>query len=74
MWLVNLIQSDDHIHSGGQLKHDGSICMRCGACVSVCPFDVLELEYELMVGEGCSECGDCAAVCPVDAIRCYHEI
>jgi len=35
---------------------------------------VLELEYELMVGEGCSECGDCAAVCPVDAIRCYHEI
>lgn len=56
------------------MKHDKSICMRCGACVSVCPFNVLELEYELMVGEGCSECGDCAAVCPVDAIRCYHEI
>jgi len=56
------------------LKYDGSICMRCGACVSVCQFEALELEYELIPGDGCIECGDCAAVCPVDAIGCYHEI
>jgi len=56
------------------LKHDEAICMRCGACVSVCPSEALELEYKLIISEGCIECGDCAAVCPVDAIGCYHEI
>ncbi|WP_238523384.1 4Fe-4S binding protein [Methanothermobacter marburgensis] len=56
------------------MKHDPSRCMRCGACVNVCPSGALELEDTLLMGDGCLECLACAAVCPVDAMECQDEV
>ncbi|WP_042685376.1 4Fe-4S binding protein [Methermicoccus shengliensis] len=46
------------------------VCGYCGACVSVCPVDALELvETWLEVHECCTECGACVRVCPVGALE-----
>lgn len=46
------------------------VCGYCGACVGVCPADVLELvETWLEVHEGCTGCGACVRVCPVGALE-----
>lgn len=46
-------------------------CLGCGACVSVCPAQVLSLSggRAAVARAGCIGCGHCAAVCPVGAIR-----
>lgn len=50
---------------------DRDKCLRCGACVSVCP----ELALELKEGglrhdrKKCTLCGICKKVCPVHAIE-----
>lgn len=44
-------------------------CSGCEACVSVCPFRVIELVDSLaIIGQGCNLCGACVDVCPVQAI------
>ncbi len=46
------------------------VCGYCGACVSVCPVDALELvEMWLEINDGCVDCGACVKVCPVGALR-----
>ncbi len=48
-------------------------CTRCGACVTVCPRQVLRTadggfpELELS-RQGCSLCGDCSRACPSGAL------
>lgn len=50
-------------------------CGYCGACVSVCPKNILELkENEIDLNDGCEECGACAEVCPLGAIRPDYRI
>jgi ferredoxin len=45
-------------------------CGYCGACVSVCPHNILELsEMEIIAHEGCEECAFCMVVCPLGAIK-----
>ncbi len=46
------------------------LCMRCGACVGVCPFMALELsEHGIKRDpEKCTLCGLCAKACPAGAI------
>ncbi len=46
-------------------------CLRCGACVGVCPFLALELSEQGIVffKEKCTLCGICEKVCPVGAIK-----
>lgn len=46
-------------------------CLRCGACVSACPVNALELtdsgvEWD---EEKCTFCGNCEKICPVGAIE-----
>jgi ferredoxin len=42
----------------------------CGACVSVCPSNILELsEMKIIAREGCEECAFCRVVCPLGAIK-----
>lgn len=46
-------------------------CLRCGACVSVCPVEALELDGDGIswFEDRCTFCGNCEAVCPVGAIE-----
>ncbi len=46
-------------------------CLRCGACVSVCPVLALELRKSGILNDSgkCTLCPICEKVCPVGAIR-----
>ncbi len=51
------------------MKVDAGKCVRCGACASVCPVNVIEvLDTRIRVLEGCTNCAICVKVCPVEAI------
>lgn len=51
------------------MQVDAGKCIRCGACASVCPVDVIEvLDTHVRVLEGCTNCATCVKVCPVGAI------
>ena len=57
-------------------KTDTRICSGCGNCVTVCPFDAVEIEQD-RAGRNvsavnavlCKGCGACAAACPNGAIQ-----
>jgi ferredoxin len=50
---------------------DRKKCLRCGACVSVCPELALELREDGLKRnpEKCTMCGICGKVCPAKAIE-----
>jgi len=52
-------------------KIDKEKCLKCGACVGVCPFLALELKENGIVNDKkkCTLCGICEKVCPVGAIK-----
>jgi ferredoxin len=51
------------------MKFNIEKCGYCGACVSVCPNNVLELtESEIIVADNCKNCGICSVVCPLGAL------
>ena len=51
---------------------DKEKCLRCTACVGVCPKGALEcegFEFPKCDSEKCTLCGTCERVCPVGAIK-----
>ncbi len=48
-------------------------CIKCGACVAVCPFQALELVDFPVVNDKCIFCNICALACPVAAIKVEKE-
>ncbi len=49
---------------------DPVCCLRCGACASVCPLNVIEVSDTLaQIGKGCNNCGLCVRACPLGGIR-----
>lgn len=45
-------------------------CIACGACVSVCPVEAIDMNEKAQISEKkCIGCAECLAVCPVDAIK-----
>ncbi len=51
---------------------DLDLCVGCGACVHVCPFNVLEIVNEKAIAarlEDCTGYAACAAECPTNAIQ-----
>jgi heterodisulfide reductase subunit A-like polyferredoxin len=52
------------------MKVDQNLCLRCGGCVGVCPFDAIEAtDGSVGPNQRCTDCGICGKVCPVGAIR-----
>lgn len=50
---------------------DMDICIGCGACVSVCPYNALELDENgkaRLIWEACPDSFECIKVCPVNCI------
>jgi ferredoxin len=46
------------------------LCVRCGACASVCPFDAIEAtDGSVMANDRCTDCGLCERLCPMGAIE-----
>jgi len=51
------------------LSIDTAVCIGCGACVPVCPFDALRIADDVaVVDERCTGCRACLTECPVDAL------
>ncbi len=51
-------------------KINNDVCVKCGGCVSVCPFGALELKDHIIHNDDlCTLCGICEKVCPVKAIK-----
>ena len=51
------------------MKYKADYCGYCGACVTVCPREILKLiENGIIIDTGCDECGHCTIVCPLGAM------
>jgi ferredoxin len=53
------------------LAADPEACVGCGACLEVCPHQILALEdgrITVTDRDACMECGACATNCPTGAI------
>jgi len=51
------------------------ICDLCGACIAVCPTNVMNIIHDKLFidYEGCTFCSFCVDICPVRAIeKCYN--
>ncbi len=58
-------------HFGAELMQKADKCLRCGACVAVCPRQAVSLSSEGLPQidrERCVNCGLCAASCPGRAL------
>ena len=50
---------------------DADACIGCGACVSACPVNVLDMDGDkakVAKPDACTECGACVDACPVSCI------
>lgn len=49
-------------------------CIGCGVCVSVCPFEAIDMvDDKAFITEKCTACGACVEECPVEAIEKEEE-
>lgn len=53
---------------------DHDVCVACGICVSMCPFQALSLKNGKLdiIKALCKGCGTCAAACPTGALQQNH--
>jgi ferredoxin len=52
-------------------KVNESMCIGCGACISICPVGAIKLNSHgksTIDKNKCVGCGSCASLCPVEAI------
>lgn len=61
--------------SGYVSQVDDALCVGCGACVEMCPFDAMSLQdgYAAVDDEGCMGCGVCIAQCAEDALALVRD-
>jgi ferredoxin len=54
-----------------KISKDDEKCVDCGACVSICPVEVFEIEgYRIKAEQDrCIRCGICIDVCPLKALE-----
>ena len=53
------------------IEVDYNLCCNCGACVAVCPEDVLHLGPVMLTSDDdeCTGCKRCIITCPADALQ-----
>ncbi len=57
------------------MRVDTNICMRCGACASVCPVNAIEVaDAYVRADKSCNNCGICAKLCPVGAVVIERKV
>ena len=57
------------------MKVNQNLCVRCGGCVGVCPFDAIDAtDGRVRSNSRCTECGICAKVCPMGAINVERKL
>ena len=56
---------------GYAIAIDYSLCGNCGACVAVCPENVLHLGTVMLTSDDdeCTGCKHCVIICPSDALK-----
>jgi len=61
---------------GHVLIVDDDKCFGCGACIALCPINVLDLENRIAVvdEDNCTHCELCIPSCPVFALDIIPEI
>lgn len=50
---------------------DQDICISCGACIAVCPYQAIEFDNKnkaILIWDKCKDSFDCIPVCPVNCI------
>jgi heterodisulfide reductase subunit A len=70
---IPLMQGEVEVEPLVAFVNEG-ICVGCGTCEAICPFDALSLEAGVMrVNEVvCKGCGSCGSACPSGAISMRH--
>ncbi len=66
------LRKEPKIPENRNIIRDGSLCIHCGHCLSICPLDVfskdesgrIDLDYE-----ACTACGICVDACPTKALN-----
>lgn len=51
---------------------DTNYCVACGACVKVCPLQIINIEQGIFANidyEKCVGCGKCSKICPASVIE-----
>ena len=57
------------------MKVNQNLCVRCGGCVGVCPFDAIDAtDGRVRSNSRCTECGICKRVCPMGAINVERKL
>ena len=51
-----------------KIRTDGSKCVKCGLCVSLCPMSNIEIADTVVYRDKCTMCYRCFANCPKQAI------
>ncbi len=66
LWCEN----PESLSAKPQLAFQQRDCIRCGACVELCPLSALDLDRTPRVDhDSCDDCGACVAPCPSEALR-----
>jgi len=70
---IPLMQGEVEVEPLVAFVNEG-VCVGCGICEAICPFDALSLEAGVMrVNEVvCKGCGSCGSACPSGAITMRH--
>ena len=55
---------------------DEDKCFGCGACIALCPVNVLDLENRVAVVDesNCTHCEHCIPLCPVHALSIIEMV
>ncbi len=69
------LSSEDIVASGLVAEVDDEMCIGCGVCTKLCPYNAIsknEQEIAVVNKLMCKGCGVCGASCPENAITIHH--